>query len=170
MDSVIQLSFRYREADFIRAARANILSTNRLWLDTAAAAICFGLGIAFWGSADLKLLSVLCLAVTVCWALVTITGLFILPRLAFRRQPRLRDECHLKFSPAGIHFKTAIVDSRLDWGLYSKALIDPHSIILYYGKRQFSLIPTRVFLNVDQQQGFEALLASKVPQIIRRKS
>ena len=46
-----------------------------------------------------------------------------------------------RFSAAGIHFRTTHIDSRLDWGMYSRALIDEHSYVLYYGSRQFLVIP-----------------------------
>jgi len=47
-------------------------------------------------------------------------------------------------------------------------LIDAHSYILYYGSRQFTVVPKRVFQSVEQQQAFEQLLTQHVSQIVRR--
>jgi len=92
----------------------------------------------------------------------------IIPPLAFRREPKFRDDYALTFSPEGIHFRTAHIDSRLQWSLYSRALIDAHSYILYYGSRQFTVLPKRIFQSAEQQQAFEQLLTQHVSQIVRR--
>ena len=88
--------------------------------------------------------------------------------MAFRSQAKFRDDYSLTFSQDGIHFRTAHIDSQLQWGLYSKALIDAHSYVLYYGSRQFTVIPKRVFQSDDQQQSFERLVTQHVSQVVRR--
>ena len=52
--------------------------------------------------------------------------------------------------------------------MYSRALVDPHSYLLYYGSRQFTVIPRRVFQSADQQQAFEQLLTQHISKIVRR--
>jgi hypothetical protein len=47
-------------------------------------------------------------------------------------------------------------------------LIDAHSYILYYGTRQFTVLPKRVFQSIEQQQAFEQLLTHHVSLIVRR--
>ncbi len=94
----------------------------------------------------------------------------IIPPLAFRRDPKFRDDYSLTFSPEGIHFRTVNIDSHLQWSIYSRALIDAHSYVLYYGSRQFTVIPKRVFQSTEQRQAFEELLAQHVSQIVRRGS
>ena len=92
----------------------------------------------------------------------------VIPALAFRREPKFRDDYSLTFSSEGIHFRTAHVDSHLQWSMYSRALIDPHFYVLYYGSRQFIVIPKRVFQSIEQQQAFDQLLAQHVSHIVRR--
>jgi len=75
-----------------------------------------------------------------------------------RSEAKFRDDYSLTFSQSGIHFSTAHIDSQLPWSMYSRALIDEHSYVLYYGSRQFTVIPKRVFQNPEQQQIFEQLL------------
>ncbi len=92
----------------------------------------------------------------------------MIPPLAFRREPKFRDDYLLTFSQEGIHFGTAHVDSHLQWSLYSRALVDAYSYVLYYGSRQFTVIPKRVFQSAEQQQIFEQLLTRYVSDIVRR--
>lgn len=92
----------------------------------------------------------------------------VIPPLAFRSEVKFRDDYSLTFSQDGIHFRTAHVDSQLQWSMYSRALIDKHSYVLYYGSRQFTVIPKRVFQNAEQQQIFEQLLTQHVSKIVLR--
>ena len=50
--------------------------------------------------------------------------------------------------------------------MYSRALVDARSYVLYYGSRRFTVIPKRVFESSEQQQAFEQLLAEHVPEIV----
>jgi hypothetical protein len=43
--------------------------------------------------------------------------------------------------------------------MYTSALIDAYSFMLYYGSEQFTVIPKRVFQDISQRQTFEKLLA-----------
>jgi hypothetical protein len=92
----------------------------------------------------------------------------ILPPLAFRLEPKYRDDYSLIFSPEGIHFRTVHIDSQLQWSLYSRALVDAYSYLLYSGSRTFSVIPKRVFESSEQERAFEELLARHVPKIVKK--
>jgi hypothetical protein len=102
------------------------------------------------------------------FALMLIAAFSVIPALAFRREPKFRDDYSLAFSAEGIHFRTAHIDSQLQWTMYSRALIDAHSYVLYYGSRQFTVVPKRVFQNTDQLQAFEQLLSERISNIVRR--
>jgi hypothetical protein len=52
--------------------------------------------------------------------------------------------------------------------MYSQALVDAHSFVLYYGSRSFTVIPKRVFPTAEQRETFEKLLAQNVPEIVRK--
>ena len=100
--------------------------------------------------------------------LMLVLGLTVVARLMFRREAKFRDEYSLSFSAAGLHFRTTHIDSRLDWGMYSRVLIDEHAYVLHYSSRQFSVIPKRVFQSTEQQRAFEQLLTQHVSAIDRR--
>jgi len=168
MNSTINLSFRYSESDYVRALRAHYAAHLRLPLDIVVTAALIGVGVFLWQSPDLHWLGVGCIIVAGAFALVLIVAFTVIPPLVFRREPKFRDDYSLSFSPEGIHFRTARVDSQLQWGMYSRALVDAHSYVLYYGSRQFTVIPKRVFRSPEEEQAFEELLAEHVPHIVRR--
>jgi YcxB-like protein len=168
VNSTVHLSFRYLESDYARALRAHYTSRLRLRLDVVVVVVLIGIGIYLWRSPRSHWLGVACVSIAVLFSLMLIAAFTIIPSLAFRREPKFRDEYSLAFSPEGIHFLTTHIDSQLQWSIYSRALIDAHSYILYYGTQQFTVIPKRVFQSAEQQQAFESLLIQHVSKIVRR--
>jgi len=168
VDSTINLSFRYAESDYVRALRAHYASHLRLRLDIVITFVLVSIGAFLRRSASLHWLGVVCVVTAVAFGLVLVTAFTVIPPLAFRRERKFRDNYSLTFSPEGIRFRTAHIDSQLQWNMYSRALIDAHSYVLYYGSRQFTVIPKRVFQSAEQQQAFEQLLTQHVSQIMRR--
>jgi len=160
--------FRYAESDYVRALRAHYSSRLRVRLDIVAAIVAALLGAYSWRSPDYHWLSVICVTASVVFLLILFAAFVVIPPLAFRSEAKFRDDYSLTFSPDGIHFRTAHIDSQLQWNMYSRALIDEHSYVLYYGSRQFTVIPKRVFQNAEQQQVFEKLLTQHVSKIVRR--
>jgi YcxB-like protein len=170
VNSTVHLSFRYMESDYVRALRAHYTSILRLRLDVVVIVALIGIGIYLWQSPRSHWIGVTCVIIALLFSLMLIAAFVIVPRLAFRREPKFRDEYSLTFSSDGIHFRTTHIDSQLQWSMYSKALIDAHSYILYYGDRQFTVIPKRVFQSTEQQQAFERLLIQHISKIVKRYS
>jgi YcxB-like protein len=168
MNSTVNLSFRYLQSDIVRAMRAHYASRLRLWLDIPMIVVLAALGVYSWRSPGLQWLSIVSIVASAVFALILVAAFAIIPPLLFRRQPKFRDEYSLTFSPDGIHFRTAHIDSQLQWSIYSRALVDATSYVLYYGLGSFTVIPKRVFQSAEQQEAFEQLLAQKVPQIVRK--
>lgn len=168
MSEAISLSFRYSESDYVRALRAHYSSRLRVRFDIVAAIVVAVLGAYFWHSSDYHWLAVISVAAPVVLVLMLFAAFVVIPPLAFRSQAKFRDDYSLTFSQEGIHFRTAHIDSQLAWNLYSRALIDGHSYVLYYGSRRFTVIPKRVFQGAEQQKIFEQLLTQRVPNIVRR--
>jgi hypothetical protein len=139
-----------------------------LRLDIVVTIVLLASGVYLWRSPSLHWLGLTFVGIAVAFALMLIAAFTVIPPLAFRREPKFRDDYSLTFSPEGIHFRTAHIESQLQWSMYSRALIDAHSYVLYYGSRQFTVIPKRVFQSVEQQQAFEQLLTQHVSQIVRR--
>ncbi len=168
MSSTINLSFRYSENDYVRALRAHYASQLRLPLDILVIIILIAAGACFWRSPSLHWFAVGGIALAVVFALMLVAAFTVVPALVFRREPKFHDDYSLAFSPEGIHFRTAQIDSQLQWSIYSRALVDAHSYVLYYGSRQFTVIPKRVFESIEQRQAFEQMLSEHISNIVRR--
>jgi hypothetical protein len=166
-ESAVQLTFRYSQDDYLRAARAHVSSRLRVWLDIVVASLAVIGAFYLWRFPDMRWMSITLLCALGIFVFVLVASYTIVPILTFRREPKFRDEYSLTFSPQGIHFKTAHIDSLLQWDLYSRALVDSKSFVLYYGERSFTIIPQRVFQNKAQQELFARLLAEHVPNITK---
>lgn len=163
----VNLSFRYAERDYILAMRAHYASRLRLPLDVVVIIV-----VAVIGAYELKsgsqAFGIALLTLSAVFALMLIAAFTVVPRIVYRNQPKFRDDYALSFSPQGIHFRTAHIDSDLQWSMYSHALVDDHSFILYYGSQQFTVIPKRVFENPAQRRSFEQLLAQNISKIVNK--
>ena len=148
--------------------RAHYASRLRLWLDIAVLIVAGLGGVYLWRLPNVRWLSIAALSVSGIFALILLAAFVVIPPLVFRREPKFRDEYSLVFSEEGIRFNTAHIDSQLQWSMYSRALVDPHSYVLYYGTRSFTVIPKRVFQNAEQLKTFEQLLAQHVPKIVTK--
>jgi hypothetical protein len=168
MSETVSLFFRYAESDYARALRAHYSSRLRVRLDIVAVIVTALLGVYSWRSPDYHWLGVVCLAASFVLVLMLFAAFVVIPPLAFRSEAKFRDDYSLTFSEDGIHFRTAHIDSQLQWSMYSRALIDVHSYVLYYGSRHFTVIPKRVFQNAEQQQIFEPLVTQHVSKIVWR--
>ena len=168
MDETIDLSFRYAKRDIERAMRLHYASRMRPRLDIVVA-----VGLAIAGAYLLRSpgshwTGVFALCASAALVVMLLAAFLILPPLAFRLEPKYRDDYSLVFSPAGIHFHTVHIDSQLEWSIYSRALVDDYSYILYYGSRRFTVIPKRVFQNSEQLGAFERILGQQVSKIVKK--
>jgi len=150
--------------------RAHYASRLRLKLEVGIVVVSACLGVYFWNSVDPPWWGVGLVCLSAVFTLVLVAAFVAIPRLVFRREPKFRDEYKLTFSPDGIHFSTAHINSQLQWGMYKRALISAHSYVLYYGTHSFSLIPKRVFETPDRLSAFELLVSEKIPEISRKSS
>jgi hypothetical protein len=168
VDEPVNLSFRYTEKDYLRAVRAHLRTRLRLPLDVLIVVALAALGAYEWRSQETHWYGVTAVTVSALFGLLLIAAFTAIPSLMFRREPKFRDDYSFTFSRVGIQFKTAHIDSELQWTMYTRALVDARSYILYYGARRFTVIPTRVFQNGEQQGIFERLVTQNIKEIIRR--
>lgn len=162
---IVNLSFRYVEGDYVQAVRAHYRTRLRLPLDIAVILVTASLGAyEFWSGSST--FGIVLLSISGLFALFLIIAFIVVPRVTFRRQPKFRDQYFLQFSQEGIHFQTAHIDSNLKWRMYTSALVDANSFILYWGTQQFTVIPKRVFEDSSQLQQFEQLLLQNISNIV----
>ncbi len=79
-------------------------------------------------------------------------------KIEFQRNPKFREEYHLTFSRENIHFKTASLDSTLQWTHYDRVIESPNLFLLMYGKGLYTLIPKRCFNSEEEVTEFRSLL------------
>ena len=168
MNDTVNLSFRYSKGDIVRAMRSHYASRMRPRLDIVMAVGFAAAGAYLWRSPSSHWAGVFFAGVAAALILMLFAAFVVIPNLAFRLEPKYRDDYSLVFSSEGIHFRTVHIDSLLQWSLYSRALIDGHSYLLYYGSRTCSIIPKRVFQSSEQQRAFEGLLGSTFRRSSRR--
>ena len=167
MSSTIHLSFRYVERDYVCALLAHHEARFRLSANIGAAVMLAGIGVCYWLSPNPFWFRLISIIMMIGFTLILVAVLSVIPRLAFRRQPKYRDEYSITFSPEGIHVRSSHIGSRLPWRMYSKVLIDADSYLIYHGS-QFTMIPKRVFPDDEQQKVFEELLTEHVSNVVRR--
>jgi hypothetical protein len=170
MESLVSLSFRYSEQDYVRGMRAHLRSRLRLKLDVVVIVLAAACGFYAWHALDSALWGAVLLCLSAVLGLVIAVGFGIVPRMVFRGETKFRDQYSLVFSESGIHFKTAHIDSQLQWGMYNHVLVDEHSFLLYHGRRSFTVVPKRAFETPEQLATFERLISEKIPGVVRRDS
>jgi hypothetical protein len=169
MSEPINLSFRYSKSDIVRAMRSHYASHMRPRLDVAMAVGLAVVGAYLWRSPSSHWSGVFFVCASAVFVLFLLAAFVIIPPFAFRMEPKYRDDYSLVFSMEGIQFRTMHIDSQLQWSLYSRALVDSYSYVLYHGTRTFTIIPKRVFQNPEQQRAFEELLGQHVQKIITKR-
>lgn len=85
-------------------------------------------------------------------------------KVEFRRNPKFREEYHLTFSRENIRFKTASLDSTVQWTHYENVIESSTLFLLMYGKGLYSLIPKRCFGSPEEIDAFRALLNETIPR------
>ena len=168
-DETISLSFRYSKRDIQRAMSSHYASRMRPRLDLVMAALLAAAGAYFWRSPSSHWFGVFLTAASAVFILLLFAAFVIAPPLAFRLEPKYRDDYSRTFSLEGLHFRTVHIDSQLQWSLYSHALVDAYSYLLYYGSRSFTVIPKRVFQSAEQERAFDQMLVEHVSKMVTKK-
>ena len=87
---------------------------------------------------------------------------FVTPGQYFQCNAMFHEEYNLRFSEEGLLFRSKGIESKLEWGFYSKVWETPQFYFLCYEKDLFTLIPKRVFTSQEQQCDFRDLLSRKI--------
>jgi YcxB-like protein len=169
MNETVNVSFRYSKSDIVRAVRSDYASRMRTRLDIVMAIGLAAAGAYLWRSPGSHSSGVFAIGASAAIVLLLLAAFVVAPSLVFRLNPKYRDDYSLTFSAEGIHFRTVHIDSQLQWSLYSRALIDAYSYILYHGARTFTVIPRRVFQNSEQERSFEQMLSQHIPKVVTKK-
>lgn len=80
----------------------------------------------------------------------------------FKRNPRFKERYTLEFCDNDIHFKTATIDSKLEWSFYNGLMESDRVFLLTYGRGMYAVIPKSAFRDSLQMDQFRALVKGKV--------
>lgn len=164
----LEIRFKYSEDEYCRALRLYHLHTKMNKFDIIFFIIAIILIVFSRRYLTESWLGTVLLIVLVIWVIVVILSLFIIPRIHYRQNPKLRDECFLTFSENGIKFKTSYIDSNIEWSLYNKIWESKEFYYLFHGKAMFSIIPKRAFVNEQDENRFKAFLNRKISEEIKK--
>ena len=163
MADPVTLRFRYTEQDYVRAMRLHLSKRMRLKLDIVVA-VALGLLSAFmlWDRDNLDWFWVFGGVASAVLLAIVLLAWFVAPVRAYRQEPKLHDEYFLQFGSDGIAFRTASIDSRIEWKLYRELRSDEHTHLLVYGTNGFTALPRRVFTGPDQEAAFLQLVRQSI--------
>jgi hypothetical protein len=168
MADEIRLRFTYNEKEYAAAVRLWYARTMHVKLDVALGVLLLAIGIWFHFHDRQDIVWPLTMFGGALLLILIFTAYFIIPKMRFRQEPKLRDEHDLSFTDEGIHFKTVHIDSRLDWNLYRDVWEHPAMYLLIYGKAMFTVIPKRVFEDAAQEALFRELLTRHIKPLGRK--
>jgi YcxB-like protein len=153
--------FTYSRNEYILAMKRHYKTTLRVRLDVMAgiAGIVGGSILALTTGSRFAWL--MATAGALLLAMVAY-AIFVLPIIIYKSQPKLKNEYRLFFSDDGIEFKTAGIDAKLEWSLYTSWLSDNDFYILYHGKRDLSVIPRRSLSSNNADQRLREMLTRKI--------
>lgn len=163
MPSPIRLEVDHKVEEHVQAERLYYSRRSKLAsVDRVVAVFLLVVGIAAVAVVGLRWWSLVwfVLALLEFFNLLSITPL--VTKYRFRRNPKFAELNHLEFSDDGIRFKTASIDSKLEWSLYDGVIENEHLFLLTYGGHMYSVIPKRCFTDAGSLDAFRVLVESKV--------
>jgi hypothetical protein len=163
MDSQsIELTFDNRLGDHLAAERLYYRSTLFWKLDKVVAVLLvvfgaylvWGVGPRWWTLIWFPL------AVAEWFNVLSVRPLQVI--FWFKHNPKFSETYHLTIGDSGIHFRTKSIDSRVAWDHYSRTMENERLLLLIYGTRMYTMIPTRVFKDATEINKFRALVMEHV--------
>lgn len=160
----VTVNFKLTEREFLAACRTLTLGGAREQLRVFAAAplLAAGMIALLVRVFDIGLPSALLLTLSATALLAALYHytLDVLPRRSFRGDRKFQDPVTLTFTPEHIFVRTRLVESRIDWRLYTDLLEGRDCYVLVYGKdvRLLTPVPKRAFRSREHEQAFRALV------------
>ena len=160
-ESEIKIEFQLTEAEYLAATRLYYFRSGKLLMRMivfavlaliAAGMTSFLTGVFVWPF----------LSCLVAWAFYNV--LVQMPRRYFRGDGKFHGRQEMTFSDNGIFFKTAQVESKLAWDLYTRVIEGRDLYGLIYGKeiRMMTMVPKRAFRNRSEELQFRELVARHI--------
>lgn len=158
----ISISFINELKDHIEAHRVLYRKGVMAKMDKVVAVLLFGFGVYCVAFVGFRWWTVIWFPLAVAEWFNWLSSSRWRTKIAFRRNPKFREEYHLTFSSENIHFKTASVDSTLQWTNYECVIESPELFLLMYGSGHYTLIPKRCFTSNNEINAFRVLVSQTI--------
>jgi len=162
MPEPIILNFTYTRTDYIQAMRQYYRSIFHVRLDISIAILGIAIGCYLLYSQGSSVSGLFAIVASLIFLAIFFLCWVVLPRISFKRQPKLKEPHEWSFSDEGITFRTTGINSKLDWSIFIKWLVGDDIYLLYYSKRSMIIIPRRAFSNDLIDRAFVELLIRKI--------
>src|SRR6185437_4046826 len=158
MEDVIELRFRYTEAEYLTAYRKYFLAKKRAFFMLSMSTGLVVVGVYFLISGRDIALTISFIGTGALLFGLLISSSILLPKQRFRTDPRFRGEYLLRFSDNGVEFYTKEIESKVTWRVYKEALETKAFFLLSDGGAILTVVPKRAFANADDESRFRELL------------
>ena len=160
----ISISFNNELKDHLAAQRALYSRGRMAKMDkvVAIAAFCFGVYLVTLTGPRWWTVIWFPIAVVTWFDLLSISGLRM--RIWYRSNLKFKETYHLVFSGEYIHFRTASIDSTIQWTHYERIVETPHAFLLMYGTALYTLIPKRCFDSAGSLDKFRTFVQHQIPK------
>jgi len=160
MDKVT-INFQYTKNEYIFAFRRYLLQSKiikKLDLVIVSVLAVFEVFLLIWNGFSLYslVLGMIVIFYTLMFALLYL----LQPANVYNRTPKLHQQYKLSFTTENINYKTADVSSILNWDIYSEIWNCNDFFYLIQAKNIYTIIPKRVFKNVNDLKTFEKIILS----------
>ena len=159
----VEVTFKYTQSEYVKAERLYLFSSNTI---TRTSIVILGIYLAFalflFFHSPFDAISCIILGVALLASAIAIYVYFYAPAYKFKQTEKYHEEYTLLFAKNCIKFKTATIDSELQWSLYSELWESADYYFLLYSGRMYTLIPKRVFANSASRRAFEDIALSSL--------
>jgi hypothetical protein len=165
MDQPIRLVFVYQRSEYLRAMRRLYFKYRHglhVGRDTVLACILIVLGGGYTYLYGIDTISLLLFTPGAVLVLIMGYSFFVLPRMIYASEPKLKEQYELDFSDGGMAFRMRGLNSTLEWPFYKEWLVDDEFYVLFYGKRNPTVIPRRAFSSREDDSAFRELLVRHI--------
>lgn len=154
------VTFKYTEQDYVHAYRLHYKKHLNLKLSIPVAIFFVGIGVtmlilqAGWAWVWMLLIILCSLILFSAYA-----SFYMVPKSQYKKTPTVKETYTFTFSLEEIKFHTESIKSRANWGIFNDYQEDDHSIIMYYGKREMTIIPKRAFGDKEELNEVKDIMA-----------
>jgi hypothetical protein len=155
-------SFKYSEKEFKKAMRESYDDSKRMMFDLILTIVLLSYGIYLTVTSLYEVFSAVIIVISVMYLFLIFSKYFIVPSIAFKRDPKFSEVYELSFLENEIVFKAGNMKSTIPWNYYVGIKETNEFIFLKYGKKRATFIPKRIFRGNEEIKEFIDLVKSKI--------